>query len=62
MITQDVTESSQDGVVLSQAPGSGAKLSPGDRVTLTVGEFVEPEPEPDPPTNSTTSTTDSTTP
>jgi serine/threonine-protein kinase len=65
VIDQEVTQSSQDGVVLSQAPGSGARLSPGDRVTLTVGEYVEPEPEPDPPeetTSTSTSTSTSTTP
>ena len=31
--------------MLDQAPTVNTKLSPGDRVTLTVGEFVEPPPE-----------------
>ena len=32
------TTSPQDGIVLDQAPTAGTELSPGDRVTLTVGE------------------------
>ena len=59
VISQDVTDAARDGIVQNQAPGSGSKLSPGDRVTLTVGKFTEPDPTP-PPTNSTTSTTTST--
>ena len=42
VITQEVTQESQDGIVLSQAPGASTKLSPGDRVTLTVGDYIEP--------------------
>lgn len=45
VVEQDVTDSSQDGIVQNQAPSPGAKLSPGDRVTLTVGVFVEPPPD-----------------
>ena len=56
VITQDVSEESQDGIVLSQAPGADSNLSPGDRVTLTVGEFVEPDP-PDPQNGSPNTTT-----
>lgn len=43
VIERDVTDSSQDGVVLDQAPSPGSRLSPGDTVTLTVGVFVEPD-------------------
>ena len=42
VIERDVTDSSQDGVVLEQAPSPGSQLSPGDTVTLTVGSFTEP--------------------
>ena len=52
IVFRDVTDSSEDGIVLAQAPSAGTALSPGDRVTLTVGEFTKPE-EPDPPTDST---------
>ena len=53
VIKQDVSQSSQDGIVISQAPPAGSNRSPGDRVTLTVGEFTEPD-------NTTTDTTDTT--
>jgi serine/threonine-protein kinase len=54
VVKQDVSDSSQDGIVLSQAPPAGTRLSPGDRVTLTVGDFTEP---PDTSTDNTDSTT-----
>ncbi len=60
VISQDVTDSSQDGIVQNQAPGSGSRLSPGDRVTLTVGKYTKPAPPPT-TTTSTTSTSTSTT-
>ncbi|MGI8726671.1 MAG: PASTA domain-containing protein [Solirubrobacterales bacterium] len=44
--TEDVTNSSDDGVVLDQSPSGGSRVSSGDRVTLVVGEFVEPDPPP----------------
>jgi beta-lactam-binding protein with PASTA domain len=53
VIKQDVTDSSDDGIVLAQAPAPGTKLSPGDRVTLTVGDYTKPD--------TTDQTTDSTT-
>ena len=42
--------------MLDQAPPTGTELEAGDRVTLTVGEFVAPEepPEDQPPTDQTT--------
>jgi beta-lactam-binding protein with PASTA domain len=48
--TQTVESESDDGVVLSQSPPSGSRLGEGDRVSLVVGEYVEPEPEPEPTT------------
>jgi serine/threonine-protein kinase len=42
IVKQDTADSSKDGIVLEQAPGAGTKMSPGDRVTLTVGEFTAP--------------------
>ncbi len=45
VIERDVTDSSEDGVVLDQAPSPGSRLSPGDTVTLTVGSFTEPPAE-----------------
>jgi beta-lactam-binding protein with PASTA domain len=54
IVKRTVTDSSQDGIVLQQAPPAGSNLSPGDRVTLTVGEFIAP---PTPPGGSTTTTT-----
>ena len=45
VVKQDTEDSSEDGIVLSQAPSSGTNLSPGDRVTLTVGEYTEPPPD-----------------
>jgi len=62
IVDQEVSDVSEDGIVLGQAPAVGTNLSPGDRVTLTVGEFVEPDPvEPDPvepPPEDTTTTPD----
>ena len=54
VVKQDVSNSSQDGIVLSQAPPARTRLSPGDRVTLTVGDFTAP---PDTSTDNTDSTT-----
>jgi len=56
IIERDVDDESEDGIVLAQAPSPGSRLSPGQRVTLTVGVFVEPEEE----TTTTTTTTDTT--
>lgn len=52
VIERDVTDSSQDGVVLDQAPSPGSRLSPGDTVTLTVGVYTPPD-----DTTTTTTTT-----
>jgi eukaryotic-like serine/threonine-protein kinase len=43
VVKQDVSNASQDGIVLSQAPPAGTNLSPGDRVTLTVGKYTAPD-------------------
>ena len=37
---QDVTDPSQDGVVLSQDPGGNTKAKPGTTVTIVVGRLV----------------------
>ena len=40
--TEPVDSESDDGIVLSQSPPSGTRLSPGDRVSLVVGEYTPP--------------------
>jgi serine/threonine-protein kinase len=42
VVTQTVTNNSQDGVVLQQSPPAGHKLKKGSTVTLTVGHFAGP--------------------
>ena len=54
VIDEEVTDPSDDGIVLDQAPAAGTRLSPGDRVTLTVGEYTPPD-----DTDETTDTTNS---
>ncbi len=54
IVKQETNDSSKDGIVLSQAPSGGTKLSPGDRVTLTVGDYTKP---PDSGGGATTGTT-----
>jgi len=39
---QDTNDSSLDGVVITQSPGSGTQAPPGTTVTLTVGRYVAP--------------------
>jgi serine/threonine-protein kinase len=51
---RETTDSSEDGIVLEQAPGAGTNMSPGDRVRLVVGEFTEPD------STTTTDTTETT--
>ena len=57
---RETTDSSDDGIVLEQAPTAGTNLSPGDRVRLVVGEFTEPPPTDETTTGGTTSTGGST--
>ncbi len=52
--TQTTDQSSQDGIVLAQAPSGGSRVKSGSRVTLTVGKYVAP-------TTTTTSTTSTST-
>ena len=52
VVEQDVDDRSDDGRVLQQAPQAGSRVLSGDRVTIVVGVFTEPE---------TTTTTDTTT-
>ena len=40
---QQVANPGQDGIVLSQSPGSGTQVDPGSTVSLVVGRFREPE-------------------
>ena len=42
VVKRETSDSAEDGIVLAQAPSGGTKLSPGDRVTLTVGDFTAP--------------------
>ncbi len=55
IVKRATNDSSEDGIVLAQAPSSGTNLSPGDRVTLTVGDYKAP------PSDGTTSSTTTTT-
>jgi serine/threonine-protein kinase len=52
--TQNVTDKTKDGVVLSQNPNAGSSVDKGSNVTIVVGRFT-------PPTTTTTSTTTSST-
>src|SRR5262249_42218010 len=47
--SQNVSNQSQDGIVISQSPKSGSQATQGSTVTIVVGKFV--------PTNTTTTTT-----
>jgi serine/threonine-protein kinase len=46
--TKDVTDQSNNGLVVKQSPGAGTKAKNGSAVTIVVGKFV--------PTNTTTTT------
>jgi eukaryotic-like serine/threonine-protein kinase len=52
VISQDTEDESLDGRVIDQAPSAGSQIRAADRVTLYVGNYVEPDPvdpvEPDP--------------
>jgi serine/threonine-protein kinase len=56
VVERITTKESQDGRVISQAPGSGTRLRQGDRVTIYVGVFEEPEPPPEEPPDDGTQT------
>ncbi len=53
-VTQDVTDPSEDGVVLSQDPAGGTSLKRGEVVTLTVGSLSSDGTETVPPASTTT--------
>ncbi|UIP57917.1 Biosynthetic peptidoglycan transglycosylase [Agromyces marinus] len=36
---QDVSDPSQDGLVLAQSPGSGSSVKSGQKITITIGKF-----------------------
>jgi serine/threonine-protein kinase len=57
-VTQNVSERSQDGKVLSQSPQANTDAKSGSRVTITVGRYVPPTTT---PTNPTTTPTNPTT-
>jgi eukaryotic-like serine/threonine-protein kinase len=42
---REVTSERDDGVVVSQSPSAGTRVSAGDTVTLVVGRLTEPAPE-----------------
>jgi serine/threonine-protein kinase len=52
---ENVTDPTQDGLVLFQTPEGGTQAKPGSRVTLVVGRLLEEE-EPPPPTTAPTTT------
>ncbi len=47
VIEQETDDSTQDGRVTDQAPAGGTRIRQGDRVTIYVAVFVEPEPPPE---------------
>jgi eukaryotic-like serine/threonine-protein kinase len=49
IVSQDVSDATQDGVVLTQDPGGGSQAPQRSTVTITVGKFVAPPPPPPPP-------------
>ena len=49
IVRQETDDEDEDGRVLDQAPPAGTRVRAGDRVTIFVGEFVEPEPVQPPP-------------
>jgi eukaryotic-like serine/threonine-protein kinase len=64
IVQQDVTDPSQDGLVLSQEPSGGQKAQKGASVTITVGHLVQQPTTtetPPPPPTTTTATTPATT-
>jgi len=57
IVQQDVTDPSQDGLVLAESPAGGQKARKGASVTITVGHLVQ-----QPPTTAPTTTAPATTP
>jgi serine/threonine-protein kinase len=45
VVEQETDDSTLDGRVTDQAPSGGTRVRQGDRVTIFVAKFVEPEPE-----------------
>jgi serine/threonine-protein kinase len=58
IVKQDVTDPSQDGLVLAEDPHAGKKAQQGASVTITVGQLVQ---QPPPTTTAVTTTTPPTT-
>jgi serine/threonine-protein kinase len=42
VIRVDVTDQSQDGLVIEQSPRAGTRIKKGQRVTVSVGHFTAP--------------------
>ena len=61
VIEQETDDRGDDGRVLDQAPTAGTRAHSGDRVTIVVGVFTEPEPTTTTSTTTTTPTTSTTT-
>ena len=57
IVEQETSDESEDDRVTDQAPSGGTRIRAGERVTIYVAVFVEPE---EPPTTTTTTTTDET--
>jgi beta-lactam-binding protein with PASTA domain len=60
IVKEDVTDPSQDGLVLAEVPAGGQKARQGTTVTITVGHLVQ-QPETTPSTTTATTTAPSTT-
>jgi beta-lactam-binding protein with PASTA domain len=58
----DTADPSQDGIVLTQSPGTGETAKPGTTVTVTVGHYSAPPPPPTTVDTTTLPTTTDTTP
>ena len=56
-----VTDATQDGVVVAQAPPAGKQVKRGTTVTITVGKFTQPTTTTTTPTTTTPTTTTTTT-
>jgi eukaryotic-like serine/threonine-protein kinase len=54
--SKDVTDPSQNGIVLGESPRHGSTATKGSTVTITVGHFIGGPPTPTTPTTPTTTT------
>jgi serine/threonine-protein kinase len=56
IVRQSTADPNEDGRVLDQAPSAGTRLSPGEAVTIFVGELTAPTTTTTPPTTTSTTT------